>query len=337
MDAELISRRDFIKHLVMAGASVTTLVGCASSREQIQFQTGQSKDTSKSTVVIARSESLSKPKQALIKDILNAAIARLYGLDSGDKAWKMLFNPNDTVGIKVNCISSMIPTHPELAYAIAECILSAGVPEEQIIIWDRDDRELVSSGYSINLNNKGIRCYGTKPNFGYSEELTVFGSIGTRISKIVSRQCTAVVNAPVLKDHNIAGMTFALKNYYGAIVNPNKFHSNNCDPYVADLNNIPQIKEKTKLIVGDAIKVLYDGGPTGYKEKFSARCNSIIIGNDPVAVDQIGLMLIEECRSKAGLPSLADVGRPVRYLDTASNNSLGVRDPQKIKVIELIF
>jgi hypothetical protein len=195
----------------------------------------------------------------------------------------------------------------------------------------------MSSGYNINFDGPGIRCYGTKPKVGYGEELVVSRSVGSRISKILSRQCTAIVNAPVLKDHNIGGMTLSLKNYFGVIENPNKFHGSNCDPYVADLYMAPQIKEKNKLIICDAIKILFEGGPTDYKPRYTWNYNGLIVGTDPVAVDQIGLMLIEEKRASEGLPPLAAVGRPVKYITTAADpeHQLGVKDPEKIKVIEL--
>jgi hypothetical protein len=48
-------------------------------------------------------------------------------------------------------------------------------------------------------------------------------------------------------------------------------------------------------------------------------------------------MLLEEKRASAGLPPLAAVGRPVKYITTAADpdHRLGVKDPEKIKVIEL--
>ena len=330
-----ITRRDFIKTAVLAGIGISQIAGCAVKSTDTTPTVKQPSDGA--TVVIIRSESLAKPDRAVIKQMLDMAIPEALGVQSPDAAWKMLYKPTDTVGIKVNCIAPMIPTHPELAYAIADSLIGIGIPAEQIIIWDREDRELTSSGYTINADGPGIKCYGTKPRLGYGEDLTVSRSVGSRISKILSRLCTATVNAPVLKDHNIAGLTMSLKNYFGSIENPNKFHGTNCDPYVADLYMSPLIKEKSKLVICDAINVLFEGGPTDYKSRFVWNYNGLIIGTDPVAVDQIGLMLLEEKRASAGLPPLAAVGRPVKYITTAADpdHRLGVKDPEKIKVIEL--
>ena len=39
----------------------------------------------------------------------------------------------------------------------------------------------------------------------------------------------------VVKDHDLAGVSAGLKNWYGVIHNPNKYHDSCCDPYVADV------------------------------------------------------------------------------------------------------
>lgn len=333
------SRRDFLRSLALAGVSISSLAGCAAkSPNELAVRSTKDEDD-KSTVVVVRSDMLSRPDRVTIKQMLDAAVPQALGVASADVAWRKLFKPNDAVGIKVNCIASRVSSHPQLAWAIADSLIAAGVPADQIIIWDREDRELVSAGYVINADGSGVKCYGTKPRVGYTRDLVVTGSVGSRISKIISRQCTATVNVPVLKDHNIAGLSLSLKNYFGAIENPNKFHMGNCNPYVADLNMAPQIREKNKLIICDAITILYEGGPTDCKPKYMWRCNSLIVGTDPVAVDQIGLMLLEEKRASDGLAPLAAVGRSVKYIDTAADpdHCLGVKDPEKIRVIDLEF
>jgi len=339
-----ISRRNFLKGLALAGVSISSLAGCATSKNMQRVPA----EDDKSIVVIVRSDKLlqsgslrsrksTEPDRATIKRMLDAAVPQALGIASADAAWKTLFKPNDTVGIKVNCIAPMVSSHPQLAWAIADSLTAAGVPADQIIIWDREDRELILAGYTINTDKPGVKCYGTKPGVGYGKDLLISRSVGSRLSKILSRQCTATINVPVLKDHNIAGFTLSLKNYFGAIENPNKFHGSNCNPYVADLYVAPQIRDKNKLIICDAITALYEGGPTDCKPRYMWNYNGLIIGTDPVAVDQIGLMLLEEKRVSEGLPPLADVGRPVKYIATAADtdHQLGVNDPEKIRVIEI--
>ncbi len=82
--------------------------------------------------------------------------------------------------------------------------------------------------------------------------LPVYGSAGSLLSKTLTQLCDAVINLPVLKDHGIVGVTMALKNMFGAIHNPNKYHPNAGDPYVADVNMLPAIRQKVRLTICDA-------------------------------------------------------------------------------------
>ena len=77
-----------------------------------------------------------------------------------------------------------------------------------------------------------------------------YGSVTTRLAKILTRS-DVVINMPVLKNHNIVGVTMAMKNMYGVINNPSAMHGTACNPYIADLNMIPQIRQRVRFVVGD--------------------------------------------------------------------------------------
>ena len=95
-----------------------------------------------------------------------------------------------------------------------------------------------------------MKCYAsdTPEVGGYSDEVETYGGVQTRLPLILKERITALVSAPVLKHHNAAGVTIALKNHLGSVRNPNRFHPNNCVA-VGDLNTAPTIVEKTRLIV----------------------------------------------------------------------------------------
>jgi uncharacterized protein (DUF362 family) len=97
---------------------------------------------------------------------------------------------------------------------------------------------------------------------GYEAALSIHGSAGSLLSKTLTQLCDAVVNLPVLKDHGIVGLTMALKSMFGVIHNPNKYHPNAGDPYVADVNMLPAIRQKVRLTIADGLTAQYEGGPT---------------------------------------------------------------------------
>ena len=59
----------------------------------------------------------------------------------------------------------------------------------------------------------GVLVRDELPGGGYEPEPQFAGSVGTCFSKIVSHLCTAIINVPVLKDHDLAGISVAMKNF----------------------------------------------------------------------------------------------------------------------------
>jgi len=340
------SRREFIKKSVAAGLGVYGITqfsdpftGVAQARNH------------ESRVVIARDRDVIDGDfvvdQNIVRKMLDDAVAKLADTGSASAAWKKYFRSDDIVGIKVNTLSGRwMSSHPELVFAIVEGLKSAEVKQKNILIWDKSDGELAKAGFSINRKSSNDpKCYGTYPNVGYQDDLTMYGSIGSRLTRIMSR-CTAFVNVPVLKHHTMAGVTLSLKNWFGAIHNPHKYHFdiNNksrmvavCD-YVPDLNFMlfspSTLGKRQPLIICDGIMSQYDMGP-GYRPHLAWNYGGLIVATDPVALDRMGLQIIEEKRAEMGLKSLPEVGRSPEYISIAADKShnLGTDDPSEIQLV----
>jgi uncharacterized protein (DUF362 family) len=291
--------------------------------------------TGRSRVVSVRNPSVlladNIVKGRIADQMVTDGMLRLTGEAGADAAWKKLFKPGDVVGIKVNAMGGMLSaTRPGVVAAIVSGLEQAGVREENIIVWDRLTEELAKAGYVINRSGAGARCFGTDRDYDSYPESA--GSIGSCFSTLVSSLCTALINVPVLKDHDLSGVSLGLKNFYGAIHNPNKYHDNNCDPYIADLNTHPYLKDKLRLIICDGLTMQYNGGP-GFKPQWNEPFSTLVFGTDPVAVDRIGCRMIEEKRREKGLPSLKDTGRDPVHIATAAQKGLGIDDPARIEVV----
>lgn len=296
----------------------------------------------KSKVILTHSNKIWKNDitidRNILKDMVNISVQKLTEFNSVTSAWRSLFNPKDIVGIKVNCLAGrMLSSHSELVAAIIDGLLLAGVKEENIIIYDRTNTELRRAGFKINTGEKGVKCFGTDHrNAGYDDRVTVIRSVGSCFSRIVSKFCTALINVPVLKDHDLVGVSISLKNHLGSINNPNKFHLNNGNPYIADLNLSPLIRDKTRLIICDAIITSFDGGPS-YTPNGTCKSNLILVSKDPVALDYIGLLYIEKKRRENKLPSLVSQNRYPEYINTAAdkNHKIGVNKLERINLIKI--
>jgi uncharacterized protein (DUF362 family) len=259
-----------------------------------------------------------------------------YDGDSPLAAWKKVVRPGEVVGLKVNCLSGKgAATNPVLVEAICERLQQAGVPQKDIVIWDRLNSDLESAGYRVASRKDRIRCIGNDTG-GYDNELAVYGSAGSLLSRTLTRTCDAVINLPVLKDHGIVGVTLALKNLFGAIHNPNKYHVNSGDPYVADVNMFPPIRRKVRLSICDALTAQYEGGPS-YMPQWSWPYNGLMVARDPVALDYTGWQILERKRVEKGMKPLRELHREPLYIATAADarHRLGTNDPNLIDVVEV--
>ena len=244
------------------------------------------------------------------------------------------FVPVGPVGLKTNCLTRKFSSTPvSLVDALSEILNQAGTDENDILVWDRTNHEVEAAGFKLNASSFGRKAIGTDAGgFGYSREIYSSGDVNSLVSRILTDAVTANINLPVLKDHSIAGLSAGLKNLYGAINNPNKYHDNHCDPFAAHILNLTPIRERQKLSIVDAVRVQYNGGP-GFDSRYLAMYGGIIISDDPVAADSVALEILEHFRKENNLVSLEKSGRPVKYLATAEKLGLGTADSGKIDLI----
>ncbi|MDR3736410.1 MAG: DUF362 domain-containing protein [Acidobacteriaceae bacterium] len=326
------SRREFLKE---AAAGVALL-----GAESKLALAAQDKHAGKSRVVIVHDKSLrgpagDAPEEARVAAILDRAMEAYFQQKNPITPWKQIVHPNQVVSLKVNTIAGKgLSTHVALVNAICERLQQSGVRPGNIIVWDRTNHELEAAGFKIATDTNHVRCFGTD-SVGYEDAVLTSGMVKTQLSKIVT-QSDVIINVPVLKHHGGAGITMAMKNMYGVIKNPSDQHGNNCNPYVADLNTLPELHRKLRFVVGDIFTCVYAGGPR-YKPEYAWNHNQLIVGEDHVAIDYLGWQIIEKKRAEKGLKSLEDSHSAPRYIATAadSQHKLGTNDPGRILLTEL--
>ncbi len=329
------SRRDFLKG-ALTGAAAFGIGGW----QELTAEVGTSPPPAKSRVVIARDPQLRGAGFAVDSQrmlaLLDSSVQALFNRDHPVEAWKMLVRPGDLVGLKVNALGGRgISTNRELVAAVCERLQEAGIKAVDIVVWDRSTEELERVGFQVATGGNRVQCYGTE-QVGYEGGLAAWGRVGSRLSKILTQRTNVLINLPVLKDHDGAGVTIGLKNMYGVIHNPNKYHPNGCNPYIADLNMLPEIRSRMRLTICDATTAMFEGGPA-YKPEHSWRFNGLLVSQDPVALDYTGWQIIERKRAENGLKALAADERAPSYIATAADKDhrLGNCDPKRISVVEV--
>ncbi len=265
------------------------------------------------------------PDPNITLEMLDAGVRSLTGVGDALAVWRVLFNSGERVLLKVNCIAYGGPTQPAVTYAVVQRLLDAGLTAQDILIFDRTDNELASAGYSLNHGGAGVQCHGSR---GKGSEAAL-SQAQVRFYQEIDA-CDAVINLPTPKQHGGAGISVSLKNHYGSVDRPGALHGNMCDPAIAELNAQPQIRDKTRLVVGAALNV----SPTDWNRP--ERENALLLSFDPVALDTVARDILIRHRQAQGLDSGFLVGGS-HHLATAQSLRLGATDASLIELQEVVL
>ena len=264
-----------------------------------------------------------EPDPAVVLQMLDAGLAALTDLADTLSIWRTLFDPDETVLLKVNCFSSGGPTQPAVAYAVAQRLQDAGLRPERVLIFDWSDDDLAAAGYALNDGSPGVQCHGSR---GIGSPVRL--SQGQVHLYTELETCDAIVNLPTPKQHEMAGISVALKNHYGSIDDPGALHSDWCDPAIAELNAHPVLRDKTRLIVGAALRITTDDWENPQRE------DALLLSFDPVALDTVSRDLLVRRRQELGLGT-GYLIEGARHLHTAQELGLGATDSGLIDLREL--
>jgi len=263
-------------------------------------------------------------------DAFHAMVKRGVSL-LGTDAFSTALHTRRSVSLKANCLAGRpLSPDPELAEALGRVLTEAGVRD--VSVWDRSQREMIRAGYSAETTS-GITCTATDARgVGYSRRIHEHGRVGSLLSNVLLEH-DGLVSLGVLKDHDLSGISCAMKNLFGIIHNPNKYHDDGCDPFVAHVTAMPAIHQRLFLSVVDATVAQCHGGPA-YSPAWTWNAESIMLSLDPVALDTVALKLIEEQRASKGLKQLAEEERHPRWLETAESLGLGTARLERIDIRE---
>ncbi len=328
------SRREFIKDtakkVAVIGALplIGTQVFSSERAHAAAASSAASSAAEKAKVALVISKKpvpVGRDAKAVLSDMLDAGIEYIAGGDTV-RFWNKLFSPDDRVAIKINNLAYKRNRGPMLTEAVCDRVSAAGVVPGNIVIYEHSDGSLKHAGYKLNFDGPGVRCYGTD-RVGYMAESIKSGACDAHYTKILD-QCTALINMPILKAHTMAGVTISLKNHYGSFDNPRQYHGNDCDPFIADINTADIIRKKHRLVVCDAVKVLFAGGPD-WLQPYTSDFNGILVSTDPVALDAVGARILKKLRRKSGIKQLPYNPKP-KQIATAAKNGIGISDIKKI-------
>jgi len=301
-----------------------------------------------------------------VQNMMRRGMQELTGAPDWQSAWRSFFNKGDVVGIKVSPVGGPHLCSDALVLAsILEGLQAASVPLRDVVVFNRYRGETLEAGIDKWLPG-GVRFVAASEKYD-NVQLDMGGYDGDHymemalikpgdnpndahfrrsyVAKVVAQQVNKIINLPVLKHHQSAGVTITLKNMsHGFVNNVNRSHLtptlNACGSFIPSVVSLPIIRQKVVLHIVDAVKASYHGGPSG-KPQFIWEEKKMYFGTDPVAIDKTGWKAIDAKRQQVGMAPIA-LSKPdkfstflncqVEHIEIAGMLQLGEFDDKKIDV-----
>lgn len=151
----------------------------------------------------------------------------------------------------------------------------------------------------------------------------------------VFRSSTALINVRPLRTHFWSGIGGCIKNYIMFTQTPWLYHGDSCSP-LASIWSKPIVKGKTRLNILSLIRTqFYSRGAHHFDRRYVSEYRGLLIGKDPVALDAVGVRLLQRQRiAYFGEDRPLDT-QPIHILAADRKYKLGVSDLNRIEIIKL--
>ncbi len=352
---DTLDRRQFLTRLATGVGGIGGALSALPAFAQLssgQLQPDTTTATPLTPVVEAVSQNVwdgDRLDEDAVSELVDQAMMKFTGRASAKEAWRDIVLPDDIVGIKINPLGGpQFSTHPIIVDKIVEGVYGAGVLKKQIIIWDRFESHLLNAGYPIKQDEGEVQTFASDTEgIGYDDEVFYESekdsvnrreneSTRSRYSQIVTQHVDVLINVPVLKHHEMAGISGCLKNLaFGSVDNTRRFHGKPiyCNPAIAEILEHKVLKDKLVLNIVDGLVASFDRGPT-YHAESAWNYGSLFVGADPVILDVLVLQTVNQKREELELGS---VSKLANHINTASVLGLGTNtlDQADLRRVEI--
>jgi hypothetical protein len=342
------------RRLVLAGA---VGLACFSLRAADSFANHYTNSTAR-VVTVENADAIYdfQPNAGVVQTMVDRGLTNFTGQATVPAAWRCLVSTQDIIGIKVFSAAGMLSgTRPAVVAAVIHSLLAAGVPAQQIVIWDKHEDNLRAAGFFTLAMQLGVRAAGCaetgydQTNF-YQPDTAIIGNlvwgdlefgkkgegIGRKsfVAKIVSRQITKIISvAPLLnrEDAGVCGHLYSLT--LGSVDNTLRFErdAGRLAVAVPEIYALPAIGDRVALNITDALIGQYEGGSRGLLH-YSVVLDQLWFGRDAVALDTLAIKELDRERRAFDAP---EYKLNLEIYANAALLQLGVNDPAKIQVDKL--
>ncbi len=299
-----------------------------------------------------------------VERMIARGMTELTGDRDPRDSWARFFEARDVVGIKVN--SSGAPgamSMPEVVAEIAKNLIRVGVQPANIIVHERG-AQITTPRYD-RFVPEGVRVEPAAGLRAFDPDVYVeanfFGEDDTRsyLLRVVSQECTKIINVPNMKDHSASGVTGCLKNVaYGEFSNVARSHyrlQTETLTFIGTLARVEPLRSRTVLNIMDGLRGVWHGGPFSPDRRYRFYPRQMKFGTDPVAMDRLLIDVIDAKRKQEGAisvwerdpkyvgttaqwqvnPNVNRFNRETGHIEYASTLGLGVYDIRRIAHTEI--
>lgn len=309
-----------------------------------------------------------------IQPMIRRGMTDLTGAPDWQAAWRVFFERGDVVGIKVNPVGQPhVISDATVVREIVAGLESAGVQRKDIVVYDRYHDQFLQAGFD-KWAPEGVRWSAAAPKYDDVQQ-SLLGTTAPNVhgydadhyldmalahtgqnvrdetvrrsyaAKFITTEVNKLINLPVLKDHQSAGVTLALKNLsHGLVNNVSRSHSttslNACGAFIPAVVALPVIRDKAILHILDGIKGVWHGGPSA-RPQYVWEQKAIFFATDPVSLDHVCWREIDDKRVSVGRLKLADelpdqhstfVRKQPEHVEIAGGLGLGEWEWSKIQL-----
>jgi uncharacterized protein (DUF362 family) len=311
---------------------------------------------------------------AVVRRMVDDLVMAATGEPTVSAAWGSLVKPSDVVGIKV-CTNGapLFSSHPAVVNAIVAGLTDAGVPAQNIVVWDRDEHLLKVAGFHAR---SGYRLMWSEGNYDPKAVITspisgklIYGDLlfmaktpdalheepksepvekqkqkrprnldnlsdESHISNVLTRVVTKVINVPVLSDNVFCGLSGALFNM--TIQNLDNWRRLVQDP----INGDPSIPEAyADPRIGDKVVFqVMDGLIALYAGAPMGDANyAVHYGTLYASKDPVAVdaIALRKIDEWRLGAQMTPASKTAKYLQTAFSYGLGNADLNKIEVVDV--
>ena len=151
----------------------------------------------------------------------------------------------------------------------------------------------------------------------------------------VFKKATALINARPMRSHHWSGVGSLLKNYIMFVPDPYNYHEDSC-ARLGEIWTYPVVKDKTRLnVLVMFTPQFHNVGPHGFSPKHVWDYCGLLAGFDPVAVDTVGVQIIQGIRNHyfGEQRPLSPSPHHIKVADT--KYGIGTSDSSRINLIKI--